>query len=122
MFFSIFVWFAALFALASLAFYLISAYHFKLNYLIYDPVYMPDYVTKAYQYNPWLFDVYTFDASFYTLLAACILYSLALVSAVTISCRIQMSPAWRRRYADSYEVLEMHDLMASSGSTAGAGY
>lgn len=120
-FFSIFASFAALFALASLGFYLVSAYHFKLNYLIHDPVYMPDYVTKAYQFNPWLFDVYTFDASFYTLIAACLLYSVALISAISISCRIQMSPAWRRRYADSYEVLEMHDIMHAGGGSGATG-
>lgn len=104
--------FFALFAFVSFTFalctYLVSLSYVKNSYLIYDTDYVPAYITSAYQHNPWLFNVQQFGVSFYSLIVSYVMYLLVLILSSCITCRMEISPAWRGRYADSYEVLQMH--------------
>ncbi len=93
----------------ALSMYLLSLSYVKNSYLIYDHEYTPAYITLAYQHNPWLFNIQQFGVSFYSLLVAYCLYLIVLISSSCITCRMEISPAWRGRYSDSYEVLQMHN-------------
>lgn len=114
-FYSFFTFLALLACLAALGAYLYSVYLFRMSLLIYDVEYTPAYITQAYQYNAWLFDVISYDLSFYSMLIACAIYLFTFILSTCVTCHIQMSPAWRRRHTDSYEVLEMHDFMMNNG-------
>ena len=113
-FFTVFALLAFLSFTFGLCAYLMSLSYVKNSYLIYDTEYVPSYITTAYQHNPWLFHIQQFGVSFYSLLVAYCLYLLVLISSSCITCRMEISPAWRGRYADSYEVLQMHpDVMVT---------
>ena len=99
-----------------LAAYTYSLCYVKNAYLIYDYEFVPEHITRAYQHNPWLFDIQRLGASFYTALAAFIFYALALVNATCVTCRIEMSPAWRRSRSQCYEVLQMNEYVLDSGN------
>jgi hypothetical protein len=110
-FFTIFALFAFLSVLTALVVYTFSLCYARNVYLIYDLEFLPDYMTRAYQHNPWLFDIQRLGVSFYALLISVGFYLVSFVATTSISCRIQMSPAWRTRHTESYEVLQMHDIV-----------
>lgn len=111
-FYSIFTLLAFLSILFGFCVYLYSTFYTRNIYLIYDLDFLPDYMTRAYQHNPWLFDVQKYGISFYALLIAVVFYLLAFIITTWLSCFIQMSPSWRTRGTESsYEVLEMHDIV-----------
>jgi len=62
-----------------------------------------------YRLNSWLFSVHKFSVSFYALLAACAFYAITAFISIIITCRIQISPGWRSRYSDSYEVMQVQE-------------
>ena len=110
-FYSIFSFFAFLSIFFALVVYLFSLCYVRNVYLIYDLEFLPDYMTRAYQHNSWLFDIQKFGMSFYALLIAVGFYLISFIATTCISCRIQMSPAWHGRHTESYEVLQMHDIV-----------
>jgi hypothetical protein len=110
-FYSIFSLLAFITVLAALVVYTFSLCYARNVYLIYDLDFLPDYMTRAYQHNAWLFDIQRLGLSYYALLVSVGFYLLSFVACVSISCRIQMSPSWRSRHTESYEVLQMHDIV-----------
>ena len=113
-FFAKFAIMAFIMCALGLGIYMFSLCYSRYAYLVYDQEYIPEYITQAYQSNSWLFDIQQFGISFYAIVVAFFMYLLVLILSTCVSCRIQMSPAWRRRYADSYEVLQMHDMVINS--------
>ncbi len=79
-------------------------------YLIFDVGFQPQQITKAYQYNPWLFGVQEIGVSFYAIMVSFVFYLIMFICSTCITCRIQMSPAWITRHTSSYEVLQMQDI------------
>ena len=110
-FYSIFSVLAFIFHLAGLVVYIYSLCYVRNAYLIFDSGFQPARITKAYQYNPWLFGVQQIGISFYAVLVSFVFYLIVFISSTCISCRIQMSPAWHGRYTSSYEVLQMQDIV-----------
>lgn len=114
LFHSIFSFLALLACLTALGTYLFSLCYIQNVNLVYEPEFIPEHISQAYQYNSWLFDIQRFGVSFYTFLSAFFLYLLVFVTSISISCRIQLSPEWKNRYANSYEVLQMHDIVLNN--------
>jgi hypothetical protein len=110
-FFTAFSSLAFLSILLGLIVYLFSLCYMKNVNLVYDREFLPDYMTRAYQHNAWLFDIQQFGVSFYAFLIAVFLYTISFVATCVITCRIQMSPAWRTRNTETYDVLGMHDIV-----------
>lgn len=117
-FYSFFSFFALLFCLIGLCVYLFSLCYVRNAFLIYDSEFIPEHISRAYQYNSWLFDIQRFGISFYAFVLSFLFYLLVFIMSTCVSCRIQMSPAWRRRYTDSYEVLQMHDIVLNKRGNA----
>jgi len=109
-FYTFFSLLAFIFCLIGTVVYLFATSYLKNLYLIFDTEYVPERITQTYQHNPWLFNVHQYGMSFYSLLIALSLYLLVFIVAICVSCRIQLSSGWRKRYSDSYEVLQMHDV------------
>lgn len=110
-FFSTFSILAFVFHLFGLIVYVYSICYTRNAHLIFDSGYQPPLITKAYQYNPWLFSVQEFGVSFYSILISFVLYMIMFICSTCITCRIQMSPAWVSRNTSSYEVLQMNDIV-----------
>ncbi|CAF0781621.1 unnamed protein product [Brachionus calyciflorus] len=115
-FFSIFSFLSFLSCLIGLCIYLYSLSYARNVYLVYDPEFIPEHISQAYQYNAWLFDIQQLGASFYTYLASFLLYLLVLLTSTCLSCRIQLSPEWKNRHVNSYEVLQMHDIVLNGNA------
>jgi hypothetical protein len=109
-FYTFFSLLAFIFCLIGTIVYLFATSYLKNVYLIFDTEYVPERITQTYQHNPWLFNVHQYGMSFYSLLIALALYLVVFIVAICVSCRIQLSSGWRKRYSDSYEVLQMHDV------------
>ncbi|RNA17731.1 hypothetical protein BpHYR1_042120 [Brachionus plicatilis] len=114
LFHSIFSFLALLSCLTAMCIYLYSLCYVQNVYLVYDPEFIPEHISQAYQYNSWLFDIQRFGVSFYTFLSSFFLYLLVFITSICISCRIQLSPEWKNRHINSYEVLQMHDIVLNS--------
>lgn len=99
--------FYSIFSFLSLGFYLTGLFsYFYLIYLNYTFLLQN---SQIYKLNTWLFDIQKFGPSFYLLLLSGFFYLLTVFLSIYITCRIQMSPQWRSRYSDTYEVLKMQE-------------
>lgn len=110
-FYSSFSILAFVFNLLGLIVYVYSICYTHNAHLIFDSGFQPTQITRAYQYNPWLFDVQEFGISFYAVLLSFVFYMIMFICSTCITCRIQMSPAWIGRHTSSYEVLQMQDIV-----------
>lgn len=113
-FYSFFAVCSFIFCALGLGIYVFSLCYTRYSYLVNDSDYMPELITQAYQSNPWLFDIQRFGISFYSILISFGFYLLVVIISTCTTCRIQMSPAWKHRHGDSYEVLQMQDLVINS--------
>lgn len=96
--------------LVGLIVYVYSICYIRNAYLIFDVGFQPQTITKAYQYNPWLFGIQEIGISFCAVMISFVFYLIMFICSTCITCRIQMSPAWVTRHESSYEVLQMQDI------------
>jgi hypothetical protein len=119
-FFSFFSFFALITCACGIGVYLYTLISIRNAKLIIDPKvdgdlrFLPDHITRAYQINSWLLDINQLGISFFAALIALGLYLLVFILSTCITCRMEISQGWRGRYSDTYEVLQMNDLMLNS--------
>lgn len=101
-FFTIFVFLAFSCCITGLSVYIYS------NFSIYKNIYFKN---QLYHLNSWLFNLTKVGISFYTLCVSCIIYAITVLLSIFVTCRIQLSPEWRSRNSETYEILQMHETL-----------
>lgn len=81
-------------------------------------IYQNNQSNYLYKLNTWLNSIYKLGLSFYTLCAAWLFYGVTFLFSIYVTCRIQMSPEWKSRYSDVYEVSQMQQILPQNQSTS----